>query len=212
MSSIVVVNQRVLGFIWDPNFHYRFHNSPSFIPTLSRIIPISFLQSHSSEHTLVCYSKLVLTAIYAVLLVFCLKLLLCTSICIFDECCTLPSGIPFLSYRHYISGTVEVINNSIILNNLNRRLLFHMLSKVTREFFKQLLPRKLNNVHYGMLGSNSDWESVILRIMFQCMQDTFLKFTYSINKNTLYRDRVTPSLLLPICNLMSPTTHFVEFV
>jgi len=62
-----------------------------------------------------------------------------------------------------------------------------------------------------MLGRNSDWECVNLTIIFDCVQDKYLKIIYNMYKNTLYRAHVTPSLLLPVCDLISATTHIVEF-
>jgi hypothetical protein len=116
---------------------------------------------------------------------------------------------PFLQTFHL--RYYRVINKSIFLHSINRSLLFHVLSKVTRLFFEQFLSRKLNNVCYGMLGRNSDWEPVNLKIIFKCIQDKYLKIIYSINKNNFYGHHVTPSLLLPVCNIKSATTHFVDF-
>jgi len=142
---------------------------------------------------------------------FCLKLLCISLSVVFDECYIPPPETLFLSSRHFISDIVEVINNSIILQNFNISLLFHVLSKVTRLFFEQFLPWELSNVYIGMLGRNSDWKCVNLRIMFQCVKDKYLKIICSMYKNTLCRDPVTSSLLLPVCNLISATTLFVEF-
>jgi hypothetical protein len=209
VSSISLSNQRFRCFLWDPNFHHSFYNSPSFITILSRINPFPFLPPHLSEYTLLLSAHLVLTSTYAVHYMFCLKLLCISPSVVFDECYIPPLGTPFFSSRHFISDIVEVITNSIILQNVNKKLIFHVLSKATRLFFEQFLSWKLNNICFDMLRKNSNWECVNLRIMFKPIKDKYLKIIYSINKNILYGDHVTLSLLPPVCNLISTTMHFI---
>jgi len=48
--------------------------------------------------------------------------------------------------------------------------------------------------------------------MFKRIKDKYLKIIYNKNKNTFYGDHVMPSLLLPVCNLISAATHFVNFL
>jgi hypothetical protein len=45
---------------------------------------------------------------------------------------------------------------------------------------------------------------------FKRSRDKYLKIIYSINKNTLCRDHVSPSLLLSVCDLISANKQFVE--
>jgi len=122
--------------------------------------------------------------------------------------CTSRYTFPFLQTFHL--RYCRVMNKSIILHNINRSLLFHVLSKVTRLFFEKFLSRKLNNVCYGMLRRNSARECVNLRIIFKFKQNKYLKIIYNINKNTFYGDHITPSLPLQVCKVISATAHFVE--
>jgi len=39
--------QEIPCILWNPEVHYRTNNSPSIVPTLSQMIPVHALQSHT---------------------------------------------------------------------------------------------------------------------------------------------------------------------
>jgi hypothetical protein len=52
------VTQERPGHLWNPNFHYRVHTSPSLIPNLSQINPVYTTSSCLSRYILILYTHL----------------------------------------------------------------------------------------------------------------------------------------------------------